>query len=296
MSALPEATASTEASKPKPRMSTRNRILFFFTAWLIVLMPFLFWWNTWFGRQLSAQQLTEYLQDEKKPRHIQQALVQIGERIDRHDPAVSQWYGDLVRLATHPVEEVRNTDAWVMGQDATSKEASSAGFHEALQKMLADPSLTVRGNAALSLVRFGDATGRPQILQLLQPATITAPQPGKLIDTSTVGTAIRQGGIVVKLQDGSQTIEIRSPISGRLRRLSASTGQTVSAGAQIAEIDPSTEQVWEALRALFLVGQPNDIAAVLPYERELPEIPDHIRKQAIETEKAIRQREALAGQ
>ncbi len=290
MSALPEATASTEASKPKPRMSTRNRILFFFTAWLIVLMPFLFWWNTWFGRQLSAQQLTEYLQDEKKPRHIQQALVQIGERIDRHDPAVSQWYGDLVRLATHPVEEVRNTDAWVMGQDATSKEASSAGFHEALLKMLTDPSLTVRGNAALSLVRFGDATGRPQILELLQSAKVSAPQSGKVIDTSSVGTTIHQGGIVAKLEDAGQTVDVRSPITGRLRTLFVQTGQALSAGTQIATIDPSTEQVWEALRALYLVGQPGDLAAITPYERNLSEIPDHIRQQATETEKAIRTR------
>jgi len=290
----PEATPqrSPVVSKPaKPRMSTRNRLLFFVTGWLIVLMPFLFWWNTWFGRQLSNQQLGEYLQDQKHPRHIQHALVQIGERMTRRDPSVIQWYPQVVQLGSYPVEEVRNTDAWVMGQDT-----SGGGFHAALLKMLADPSLMVRGNAALSLVRFGDATGRPQILQLLQPATISAPQPGKLVDTSTVGTAIRQGGIVAKLQDGSQTIEIRSPISGRLRRLSAFTGQTVSAGARFAEIDPSTEQVWEALRALFLIGQPDDISAVLPYERELPDIPDHIRRQAIETEKAIRQREAPAEQ
>jgi biotin carboxyl carrier protein len=289
----PEASpqSSSVVSKPKPRMSTRNRLLFFVTGWLIVLMPFLFWWNTWFGRQLSNQQLGEYLQGQKHPRHIQHALVQIGERMTRHDPSVTKWYPQVVQLGSYPVEEVRNTDAWVMGQDT-----SGGGFHEALQKMLADPSLTVRGNAALSLVRFGDATGRPQILQLLQPATISAPQPGKLVDTSTVGTAIRQGGIVAKLQYGSQTIEIRSPISGRLRALSASTGQTVAAGAQIADIEPSTEQVWEALRALFLIGQPDDISAVSPYERELPDIPDHIRKQAIETEKAIRQRETPAGQ
>jgi biotin carboxyl carrier protein len=291
MSALPEATPQASAvSAKRPRMSTRNRILFFFTAWLIVLMPFLFWWNTWFGRQLSDKQLTEYLQDEKKPRHIQQALVQIGERINRHDLVVTQWYGDLVRLSTHPVEEVRNTDAWVMGQDVVSKEASSAGFHEALLKMLADPSLSVRGNAALSLVRFGDATGRPQIVELLRPATVTASQSGKVIDTSTVGTSIHQGGIIAKLQAGPETTEIRSPISGRLGTLSAPTGQTVAAGRQIATIDPGTEQVWEALRALYLVGQPEDLAAVRPYERELPDIPDHVRKQATETEKAITDR------
>jgi len=288
MSAAPNTTphVAPDATKPsKPRMSTRNRLLFFLTAWLIVLMPFLFWWNTWFGRQLSDKQLAEYLQDQKHPRHIQHALVQIGERMTRHDPSVTQWYPQVVRLASYPVEEVRNTDAWVMGQDT-----SGAGFHEALLKMLADPSLMVRGNAALSLVRFGDASGRPQILELLQPATVNAPQTGKVIDTSTVGTAIRQGGIVAKLQQGAQTTEIRSPISGRLRTLSASTGQTVTAGTQIATIDPGTEQVWEGLRALYLVGQPEDLAAVLPYERELPDIPDHVRKQATETEKAIKDR------
>ena len=61
---------SAPAARPRPRMSTGNRILFFVTAWLIVLMPFLFWWNTWFGRQLSDKQLDEYLRDEKHPRHI----------------------------------------------------------------------------------------------------------------------------------------------------------------------------------------------------------------------------------
>ncbi len=267
-------------------MSTRNRLLFLFTGWLIVLMPFLFWWNTWFGRQLSGKQLAEYLQDEKHPRHVQHALVQIGERMTRHDSSVTNSYPQVVRLAANPVEEVRNTDAWVMGQDT-----SGAGFHDALLKMLADPSLSVRGNAALSLVRFGDASGRLQIVELLQPAVVTAPQSGKVIDTSTVGTAIHQGGIIAKLREGTKTTEIRSPISGRLRTLSAPTGQTVAASTQLATIDPGTDQVWEALRALYLIGQPEDLAAVRPYERELPDIPDHVRQQAIETEKAITQRE-----
>lgn len=272
--------------KPRPRMSTRNRLLFFVTGWLIVLMPFLFWWNTWFGRQLSDKQITEYLRDDKHPRHIQHALVQIGERMGRHDGSVTQWYPQLVVLSSYPVDEVRNTDAWVMGQDT-----SGAGFHEALLKMLTDSSLTVRGNAALSLVRFGDATGRPQILELLQPAIVTSPQAGKIVDTSTAGTPIHQAGTIAKLQASGQTIEIRSPISGRIRQISAETGQTVSAGEKLATIDPGTDQVWEALRALYLIGQPEDLAAVLPYERELPDIPDHVRQQALETEKAIRQRE-----
>jgi hypothetical protein len=94
-------------------------MLFFLTAWLIVLMPFLFWWSTWFGRHLTDQQITEYLSDAKHPRHIQHALVQLGERMGRHDAGAARWYADLVRLASYPVEEVRNTDAWVMGQDTS---------------------------------------------------------------------------------------------------------------------------------------------------------------------------------
>src|SRR6266478_464778 len=127
----PEISSELPASSPHHKMSPRNRALFFVTAWLIVLMPFLFWWNTWFGRRLPDKQITEYLQDEKHPRHIQHALIQLGERMGRHDSAAVRWYPELVRLASHPVEEVRNTDAWVMGQDS-----SGQGFHETLLKML----------------------------------------------------------------------------------------------------------------------------------------------------------------
>jgi hypothetical protein len=269
------------------RMSTRKRVLFFLTAWLIVLMPFLFWWSTWFGRHLTDQQITEYLNDAKHPRHIQHALVQLGERMGRHDAGAAHWYPDLVRLASYPVEEVRNTDAWVMGQDT-----SHAAFHKALLTMLGDSSLLVRGNAALSLVRFNDASGRTQIVALLQPAVITAPSGGVVSDTDKIGTAIHQGGVIAKLQDGQQNIEVRSPISGRIGALNAQKGANVTAGTEIATVDPSDEQVWEAMRALYLIGQLDDLPAILPYGRELPEIPDRVRQQAVLTEKAIRERAA----
>ncbi len=267
-------------------MSPRNRALFFVTAWLIVLMPFLFWWNTWFGRQLPDKQITAYLQDEKHPRHIQHALVQLGERMGRHDSSATRWYPELVRLASHPVEEVRNTDAWVMGQD-TSRPA----FHETLLKMLQDQSPMVRGNAALSLVRFGDASGRLHIVALLQPARIIAPVAGHVNDTDKVGTAIHQGGLIAKLGYGhEQEMELRSPITGRIRSLFVAPGSHVAAGAEVATVDPGDEQVWEALRALYLIGQLDDLPAIHPYQRELPEISDRVRQQALLTEKSIRDR------
>jgi hypothetical protein len=284
---LPSTKPAETPAPKRHRMSRNQRLLFFLTAWLIVLMPFLFWWNTWFGRQLSAKQITEYLNDEKHPRHIQQALVQISDRMTRNDPAAKQWYPDLLRLASHPVDEVRNTDAWVMGQDS-----SGTGFHEALLKMLNDSSPLVRGNAALSLVRYGDASGRPQMVALLQPARIVAPNGGQIVDIDRPGTPIHQGGLVAKLKAGDQVQEVRSPIAGRLRTVSFTAGQTVTAGAEVATVDPSTEQAWEALRGLYMVGTTEDLAAVTPYERELPEIPDRLRQQALLTEKAIRDRAA----
>src|SRR5438552_8044921 len=251
------------SSSPHHKMSPRNRALFFVTAWLIVLMPFLFWWNTWFGRRLPDKQITEYLQDEKHPRHIQHALVQLGERMGHHDAAAARWYPELIRLASHPVEEVRNTDAWVMGQDT-----SAPGFHEALLKMLQDSSPMVRGNAALSLIRFGDNSGRPQIVALLQPARIIAPFAGHVTDSDKAGTAVHQGGLIAKLQvdpsaEASQneprTFELRSPISGRIRALFVAPGWHVAAGAEVATADPGSEPGWGALRATYFIRTPDHV-------------------------------------
>ncbi len=266
-------------------MSPRNRFLFFLVAWLIVLMPFLFWWNTWFGRHLSDQQITEYLNDNKHPRHIQHALVQLGDRMERHDASAATWYPDAMRLATHPVEEVRNTDAWIMGLDT-----SYAGFHLTLLNMLADSSTMVRGNAALSLVRFGDASGRPQIVALLQPARTVAPSAGRVVDLDQAGTAVHSGGLIARLQDSDNATEVRSPISGRIRELAVMKGANVAAGAEIATVDPGTEQVWDALRALYLVGQIDDLPFVRVYQRDSPDFPDRVRQQAVLTEKAIKAR------
>jgi hypothetical protein len=285
---VPGPNSNSAEPKSKRSISRTHKILFFVTGWLIVLMPFLFWWNTWFGRHLSDQQLTEYLHDNKKPRHIQHALVQLGDRMTHNDSTAKQWYPDLVRLAANSVEEVRNTDAWVMGQDT-----SGTGFHEALLKMLQDSSPMVRGNAALSLVRFGDATGRPQIIALLQPSEILAPVAGKILDADRPGTAIHQGGLIAKLAPAgsSQPIDVRSPIPGRIRSV-PEPGSTVAAGSELAVVDPATQQVWEALRALYLIGQPDDLAAVRPWERDLPDISNDVRQQAAETEKAIESRAA----
>lgn len=278
-------SAPTPPPARKHHMPLRTRLLFFVVAWLIVLMPFLFWWSTWFGRHLSPAQITQYLRDDKHPRHIQHALVQMGERMSHQDAAARQWYPDLLRLATYNVEEVRNTDAWVMGQDTSQQE-----FHAALLKMLQDDSPMVRGNAALSLVRFGDASGHDAIVSLLQPARITAPHAGKVEDTSKAGTAIRQGGLIAKLRDESgRTVDVRSPVTGRVRAMEVQSGDQVSGGTELAMVAPGDDQVWEALRALYVIGRPEDLPSVIPYQHQIPDVSERVRQQAVQTEWAIRQ-------
>ncbi len=272
-------------SPDKIRKAVRSRVLFFLVAWAIVLMPFLFWRSTWFGRPLSDEEIGRYLRDEQKPRHIQHALVQIGERMAKRDPSAAQWYPELVRLASHPVEEIRNTDAWIMGQDNSRPE-----FHDALRKMLQDPAPTVRSNAALSLVRFGDSSGRAELVRALEPAKVTATRAGTVADLAKPGTAIRQGGMVARLESNGTTLELRSAISGRVRSVAVQKHAQVAAGTEIALVDPAAEQVWEALRGLYLIGEADDLPIVREYQRELPEMPDRIRQQASMTERAILER------
>ena len=74
---LPNSTAlqasmdeTTAAHSSRDGMALRTRTLFFVVAWVIVLMPFLFWRSTWFGRPLNDARLDEYLHDSAHPRHI----------------------------------------------------------------------------------------------------------------------------------------------------------------------------------------------------------------------------------
>jgi len=269
----------------RKRASLGGRMLFFAAAWAIVLVPFLLWRSDWLSGGLTESELGQYLQDQQTPRHVQHALGQVSERMAEHDPTVARWYPDLVRLASSPLEEIRNTDAWIMGQDTSRPE-----FHQALLAMLNDPSPLVRGNAAVSLVAFGDDAGRQQLRQMLQPAKVAAPQAGRVIDLATAGTAIRQTAAIARLQTTGGTIQVRAPIPGRVRALAVQRGASVQAGSELAMIDPGPAQVWEALHALAQVGRKEDLPLIAPYQTTPASFPEKVRQQAAETERAILER------
>ena len=255
-------------------------------AMLFVVVPFLSWYGTWFGRPLSDSGLTEYLNDSEKPRHVQQALEQIVGRINHHDKSASQWYPRVAQLAHHPVAQVREMAAWAMQYDDTFD-----GFHGALLFMLNDPDPLVRHQSALSLVSFGDATGRQEIVAMLKPYALQSPIAGKATAMFKEGDAVAANAPVVRIEGaGGKKLEVKTAQAGRVERVNVVDGAEVTPNQEVVILSPSIEQVWEALRALYIVGRPEDINAVQQYTLDLPGMPDRVRQQAAATTDAIRSR------
>ncbi|HSE36395.1 MAG TPA: HEAT repeat domain-containing protein [Blastocatellia bacterium] len=257
---------------------------------LFVVIPFIAWYGSWFGRPLSDAKMSEYLHDQIKPRNVQHALAQLGNRIIDGDQSVRQFYPDVVSSSHHQQAEVRMTAAWVMGQDNTNED-----FHSALRPLLQDPSPGVRHNAALALVRFGDSSGRPELKAMLEPYSVHSQKAGVVeLIIKEEGIAIAANGPLARVkQDDGNIVEIRAPEAARLESLIVVSGERIEAGKELMTLAPSTEQVWEALRALFIVGQPEDIPQVQRYNRPVSSLPDRIQKQAAATVEAIRGRASM---
>lgn len=252
-------------------------------AILFVLATLLAWYFTWFGRELSDADITKYLNDVKSPRHVQHALNQIQQRIDRGDPSAKNWYPQLIRLSGNPETEFRLTVAWVMGFDNKSPE-----FHEALKKLVQDQEPLVRRNAALALVRFGDATGRNDVVAILSPYPVRAPATGVIASSLEENAEVARGALLARIQEPDGTIiELRSPLLGRINKISKTNGAQVSSGDEVMNINSDEASVWEALRALTIIGTTEDLPAIQNYAASSS---SRIKQQADLTVKAIQSR------
>jgi biotin carboxyl carrier protein len=249
-------------------------------ALLLVLFPFLFWYYTWFGRPLSDSDLDQYFADTSKPRHAQHALLQIGERLLRHQNA-ARWYPNVIQQASSPNLDLRVTAAWIMGQDR-----AYAPFHEALLRLIHDPQPMVRRNAATALAGFGDDAGRPELVDMLRPYTIPSPAGGKLQYRLKLGDYVNPGTLIAHVGDA----EVRSSLPGEVRSLERKDGDVVKAGDPLADLSADPNHVWEALRGLFLVGQPGDLENVQRYARPVPGMPEKVAVQAALTAESIQKR------
>jgi hypothetical protein len=277
----PEMTVIVPASK---RLRASGPILIL--AILFVVGSFLAWYFTWFGRGLSDADISQYLVDQKHPRHVQHALLQIQQRIEKGDQNARQWYPQILSLSGHPETEFRLTVAWLMGFDNKSEE-----FHKALRTLLKDPEPIVRRNAALALVRFNDPSGRPDLLATLSPYELKATTEGTVASTLKEGSQLARGTLLGRIsQPDQKTVEVRSPLPGKVERLLAPSGARVVPGAVLLTINSDEGSVWEALRGLALVGNVSDLPAVERYAQGVERVSDRIKQQAALTVKSIESR------
>jgi HEAT repeat protein len=276
----------------KPGLKRRWLFIILGLTFLFVLMPFLFWQATWFGKPLNDEQLERSLVDREHPREIQHALSQVADRMLAQDAftrdSARQFYPQVVQIAQNGQDELRLTAAWVMGQDN-----SVSDFHRELLRLLQDPNPMVRRNAALALVRFGDASGLSEIRSMLQPSAIAAPSGGSALDERLKpGDTINPGTLLARIEHGDRaTSELRSQIPGIIRQWLVPDRAAVTKGQPILLVDPSVSEIWESLRALYLIGQLEDLPAIEEIARGAGDIPANVRQQAELTATAIRSRQ-----
>ena len=278
-------------ASPKPGLKRRWLFLILALTFLFVLMPFLLWQATWFGKPLNDAQLEKSLADRGHPREIQHALSQVADRILARDESTRdsarRFYPRVIEIAQTGQDELRLTAAWVMGQDN-----SVPDFHQELLLLLRDPNPMVRRNAALALVRFRDASGLAEIRSMLQPYTIAAPSAGSaLSERLKPGDAINPGTLLGRIESGDRAAsELRSQVPGSIDHWLVADKSAVTSGQPVLVVTPSADEVWEALRALYLLGEPQDLPAVEEFARGSGQFPPNVRQQAELTASAIRSR------
>jgi hypothetical protein len=254
-------------------------------AALFVAATFLAWYFTWFGRELSDADVAKYLADVNNPRHVQHALVQIQQRMERGDPAAKNWYPQLIALSSSQEPEFRLTVAWLMGFDNNEQQ-----FHDALLKLLSDSEPLVRRNAALALVRFNDNKGSRELRLILDPYPVTAPASGDLASSLQEGVTVARSALLARIQQPDGTIvQVRSPLPGRIHKVLKTNGAQVTQGDQVLSLYSDENSVWEALRGLALVGSYTDVPHIQIYVAS-NDVSPKVREQAKATVNAIETR------
>ena len=270
-------------------MSRKAALLATVVAIASIVIPFWFWMDTWFGKPLSDEQIAEYLSDSERPRRAQHAMAQISARITAGDESAKTWYPQLLELARHELPEIRLTLAWLMGDDPSSEE-----FHRALAGLIEDPHPMVRRNAALALARFGDPRGRPEMRSMLVPHRLASDHAGTVINRLQPGDSFDAGALLVRIQpdaDG-EPLDVRAELPGIVDRQLHADGDRIARGEEVTVVRPESTHVLQALLGLYLVGTPEDIPVIQPFERPREGLTAQVAQQAALTLESIRDRAA----
>ncbi len=281
--------AEPEEQQQDPFATRKAALIATAVAIASVVVPAWFWMDTWFGRELSDDQIQEYLADTEYPRKAQHALAQISERLANGDESARQWYPDVLALANHELPELRLTVAWLMGDDTENQQ-----FHQTLLKLLRDPYPMVRRNAALALTKFDDASGLEEIRGMLKPYRLMSEFEGVVKNRLQPGDSFDINALLVRIeQDGEDDPrDLRAPLPGIVQEQLHPDGSRINVGDEVTVIRPESVHAMQALLGLYIVGTLEDIDLIKPYQRQRDDFDANVAQQAHLTVEQIRKRAA----
>jgi hypothetical protein len=91
-------------------------------------------------------------------------------------------------------------------------------------------------------------------------------------------------------QENGQVQDVHSPVQGDVRSV-VKDGSAVAAGQTIVVIGPDRDAVTNALTALTLIGEPEDLPDIFPYVAGQPNMPSSVKQQAAQAAEAIKGRQ-----
>jgi len=239
---------------------------------LVVLVPFLFWYQTWFGRPLTAAQIKDRLVAARDAatgkdgphnlREAQHALVQLSQRIQSGED-LSALYPLVIALAKHEDPGLRRAVIWMMGYAR-----DNGDVRKALVEALDDSDRLVRFSAALQVAMFDMDKARPILHSALEPAKVESTVAGKLLATTAIDTRLREGMELARVEkdDGAVT-PVHVPFDGTVTSFAVKPGQPIKVGTVLCTMKPSAALVIPVLKALAWAGDARDLEVIEPYSK-----------------------------
>ena len=124
---------------------------------------------------------------------------------------------------------------------------------------------------------------------MLLPYSVRAPVDGEVDYLVSEGEEVHLGNPLVRVSHQGDFHEVRSPLSTSVQSLVLEPGSGVKEGTELLTLYPDVSHVWEALRALALVGGTAELEVVRSIAEDSGFVPE-LRNQAILTEEAIESR------
>jgi hypothetical protein len=148
----------------------------------------------------------------------------------------------------------------------------------------------VRRNAGLALAVFRDTRARPVLLSMLRSYTVFSPYSGRVKYRLKAGQFANPGTLLARVNES----EIRAPLPGDVRERYEADGAEVKTGQRLIELGAAEGHVWEALRALYIVGERPDIEEVRRYARGASGMSQKIQEQAALTIREVESRSGVS--